>query len=79
MPNIVHAAKFSRTDTQPRILEDLACPACGRQEPADASTRITDNKIRIFCEGCGAFITVLLNDEQANALRRGGIAGSTGG
>lgn len=74
MPNILHTAQFSPTDTARRILEDLACPACGRQDPADAYSLITNNKIRVFCDGCGAFITIALNDEQARAIHRGGIA-----
>ena len=46
------------------------CPACGHEELGDAHLRITDNSLRIFCNGCGAFITITLNDEQAGAIRR---------
>jgi len=70
VPDISHTAKFSPADTLPRILEDLACPACGHQDRRDAPRSITGNKMRIFCDCCGAFITITLSDEQARALRR---------
>lgn len=73
MPQIFYTAKFSPTESPDQILEDLACPACGRRDPTRAYNRISDNKLRTFCEGCGAFTTVLLNDEQVRALQRGGI------
>ena len=70
MTGICHTAKFSATDALPRILEDLVCPACGHQDPGDAHSSITDNRIRIFCDCCGAFVTILLSDKQALVLRR---------
>jgi hypothetical protein len=27
------------------------------------------NRMRIFCDCCGAFVTILLNDEQVEAIR----------
>jgi hypothetical protein len=70
VPHISRSAKFSPADTLPRILEDLACPACGHQDPGNARNWIGDNEMPIFCEGCGAFITVLLTEEQAQAIHR---------
>jgi hypothetical protein len=52
------------------MLQDLACPACGHADPGEAHTWMSDNKIRIFCEGCGAFVTISVSDEQARALHR---------
>lgn len=68
LPDVSHIATFSPTDGLPRILEDLACPACGGQDPADARHRVTDNKIRVFCDCCGTFVTIVLSDAQARAL-----------
>jgi transcription elongation factor Elf1 len=79
MPAILHTAKFDPSDSPARILQDLVCPACGREDPADACNRITDNKLRIFCDGCGAFATILLNDEQVRAIHRGRIGERTRG
>ena len=69
MPDISRTAQFSPSDTLPRILEDLACPACGHQEPGHACRSVVDGKMRIFCDSCGAFITISLSDEQARVLR----------
>jgi hypothetical protein len=62
-------ATFSSTDPLTLILEDLACPACGHQDSADAYKRVAENKVRVFCDNCGAFVTILLSDEQAAAIR----------
>jgi hypothetical protein len=70
LPDISHTANFRPTDTLPTILEDLACPACGYQDPGEAHHRITHNMIHIFCDCCGAFTTILLSDEQARAIQR---------
>lgn len=70
MRDISHTAKFSPADTYSRILEDLACPSCGHQDPGVARSPITHNKIRVFCDSCGAFITISINDEQASAIHR---------
>jgi hypothetical protein len=72
MSQIFHTATFKADDSPARIREELVCPACGHGDPGDTHLRMTDdNSLRIFCTGCGAFITVLLNDEQAQAVRRG--------
>ena len=70
MSDISYTATFSPDDSLARILEDLACPVCGQQDPGDAHRSITSNKMRIFCDRCGAFITVSFSDEQARALHR---------
>jgi transcription elongation factor Elf1 len=70
MPRIARTATFSPDDTFDRILEDLACPACGHEDPGNAQKWLDENKLRIFCEGCGAFITISVSDEQARAIHR---------
>ena len=70
MTHISRTAKFNPADTLPRILEELACPVCGHHDPGDAHLWITDNKVRIFCDCCGSFITTFMSDEQARAVHR---------
>jgi hypothetical protein len=68
LPAISHIATFNPTGARRRILEDLACPACGHCDPAVAYSRVIENKIRLFCDCCGSFITILLSEEQARVL-----------
>jgi hypothetical protein len=70
LPDISYGAKFNPADAPARILKDLACPVCGHQDPGNAHRSIADNKLRIFCDHCGAFITISLSHEQARALHR---------
>ena len=70
MSNVSHTATFSPTDPAARMLEDLKCPVCGHHDPGDAHRWIADNKVRIFCDCCGSFITVSMNDEQARAIHQ---------
>jgi transcription elongation factor Elf1 len=56
------------------MLADLACPACGHIESHELPDRIAMNRMRIFCDCCGAFVTILLNDEQVEAIRRNSTA-----
>ena len=70
MAGLSHTATFSSADTLPRILEDFACPACGLEDPGVTHKRVTDNKVRIFCDGCGAFVTFLVTREQADTFQR---------
>jgi cytochrome c-type biogenesis protein CcmH/NrfF len=67
---VMHIAKFSPDDPDARILEELACPACGRQDLGDAHTRITQNQMRLFCEDCASFVTIVMSDEQVQAVHR---------
>jgi len=46
------------------------CPACGHEDPGEAHVRISDSTVRIFCSACGAFVTIALSEEQAQAIRR---------
>jgi transcription elongation factor Elf1 len=69
LPHISRTASFSPSDATDRILEDLACPACGHQDLANAHHRLASNQLRIFCEGCGAFITISMSDEQATTIQ----------
>jgi transcription elongation factor Elf1 len=71
LSQIFHTATFKPDDSPARIREEFACPSCGHGDPGDTHLRITDNSLRIFCTGCGAFITIVLSDEQAQAVRRG--------
>jgi transcription elongation factor Elf1 len=66
--HICHTATFTPGDTPARMLDDLACPCCGRQHVGDAHTRIADNKVRVYCDDCGAFATIVLSNEQTLAL-----------
>jgi len=70
MSHVSRTATFNPGDAPGRILEDLACPACGHDDPGHAQRPIGDNKMRIFCDCCGAFITIALSDEQAQAIHR---------
>ena len=70
MTNVSRAATFAPGDTLPVILADLACPACGRLDPEALHGHITRNRIRMFCDCCGAFVTTTLSDDQATALNR---------
>jgi hypothetical protein len=72
LTQISRRATFSPQDTTDRILEDLSCPACGRLDLdfplAPAHGRLAANKLRIFCEGCGAFVTISMSDAQASTI-----------
>lgn len=70
MSEITYIAKFSPSDAPAQILADLCCPACGHRDPGDPHVRVSSNRVRIFCDCCGAFATVVLSDEQANAVHR---------
>ena len=69
MSRVFHVATFSPGDSPARIREDLMCPACGHHDPGEAHLRISDNTLRIFCNGCGAFVTITLSVEQTEAIR----------
>lgn len=69
MPQVIHIAKFSPGDPQARIVEELACPACGRCDVGDAHTRIVENQMRLFCDDCGSFVTIVLSDAQVLAIQ----------
>ena len=70
MSYVSHTATFSPTDPLSRMLEDLDCPVCGHHDPGGAHRWITDNKVRIFCDCCGSFITISMSDEQARAIHQ---------
>jgi len=70
VPQVSYTATFDANDSLDRILEDLSCPACGHKDPAAAHHWISMNRMRIFCEGCGAFVTVFVTREQATAIHR---------
>ena len=73
MAHIIRSATFDPADPPPRILEDLACPACGHQDPGLPHGRILDNRVRMFCEACGTFVTFEVTEEQARAVRESAI------
>jgi hypothetical protein len=68
MSDILRVAQFSASDSRDRILEDVACPACGHRNPTELRRQIVENKLRVFCDGCGAFLTVALTDEQIEVM-----------
>ena len=70
MRELSRTATFAPSDATPRILQDLACPGCGHEDPALVQRSIVDNKVHIFCDACGAFITVTMSDEQSDTIRR---------
>jgi hypothetical protein len=74
LPERTHTATFRATDGRLRMLADLACPACGHVESRELPDLIAMNRMRIFCDCCGAFVTILLNDEQVKAIRGGSVA-----
>lgn len=69
MREFSRAATFSASDSTPRIVQDLGCPACGHEDPTLVQQAIIDNKVHIFCDSCGAFVTILLSDEQSGTIR----------
>jgi hypothetical protein len=75
LTHVSHTATFTPADMPARILEDLACPACGYHDPRHADRPISNNQIRIFCDSCGVFITIALSDEQARAIHRASVEG----
>jgi transcription elongation factor Elf1 len=68
VPHISRTAQFTPGDATERILEDLACPACGHQDLGAVHHGLMSNQLRIFCDGCGAFITIAMNDEQVRTI-----------
>jgi hypothetical protein len=61
------------------MLDDIACPACGHLDSADTYRLTPGNQVRFFCDGCGAFVTVLLDEAQADAVRHWSSVGSSAG
>ena len=70
MSEVISIATFRPEDSMARMLEDLACPACGHREQVGAFPSITGDRIRVFCDCCGTFATIVLSEEQAAAIRR---------
>ena len=70
MTVITRIAAFEPTDTAERILAEIACPACGYRDPLDTYRMTSPNRLRFFCDGCGAFVTIVLSDTQAETVRR---------
>jgi transcription elongation factor Elf1 len=69
LTELTRNATFNPSDPPQEILRDLACPVCGHEDLSAARNSITANKLRTFCDSCGAFITVTLTEEQIGALR----------
>jgi transcription elongation factor Elf1 len=66
--HVSHTATFDPDDPLALILEDLACPVCGRQDLGEPHARITGNRMCMFCEGCGALVTTQLTDAQVKTI-----------
>ena len=69
MAELTHTAQFNPAGGVTEILEGIACPGCGYREPADSYRVSPGNRVRFFCDGCGAFVTIVLSDRQADAVR----------
>ena len=65
-----HTAQFGPGEPVARMLDDMACPDCGYLEPAETYRLTPGNRVRYFCDGCGAFVTIELSDAQADAVQR---------
>ena len=70
MTEITDTAQFAPADAAFRILQDIACPGCGYLEQADSFRLSPGNRVRFFCDCCGAFVTIVMSDGQADAVRR---------
>jgi hypothetical protein len=69
MSTLARTATFTAGDDRSHIAQELACPSCGYVDAAPAYRPTRDNRLHVFCDGCGAFITFTLSAEQAEALR----------
>jgi hypothetical protein len=67
---ITRTATFAPGDPLARILDDFACPSCGHRDTGDRFPSITGGRARMFCDSCGAFVTIMLSDEQAGSIGR---------
>ncbi|MBV9337706.1 MAG: hypothetical protein JO262_18970 [Solirubrobacterales bacterium] len=72
MREITHTATFRPGDPMNRILEDFECPACRHRDPGDVFPSITLDRLRIFCDCCASFVTILLDQEQVDIVLRHG-------
>jgi hypothetical protein len=69
MTVITRVAAFAPTDPAERILDEIACPSCGYRDASETARVRPGNRVRFFCDGCGAFVTILLSDAQADIVR----------
>jgi hypothetical protein len=69
MRAVTHTAQFGPGDPVARMLDDIACPACGYRDPTETYRLTPGNRVRFFCDGCGAFVTIVLSDAQAGAVQ----------
>ncbi len=69
MTQISHTAEFRPDDPPAEILGELTCHACEHGQPGPLPRPITDNRLRIFCDRCGTFTTIVLSDEQVRAVQ----------
>ncbi|MBV9804030.1 MAG: hypothetical protein JO130_12590, partial [Solirubrobacterales bacterium] len=56
MAQLMHTAAFDVDDAPDRMLAELACPACGYRDSGDAYRVRPCNRVRFFCDCCGAFV-----------------------
>ncbi len=68
MSEITRTARFRPADAIGQILEEMACPRCGYLDLAVTPRLALGNRVRFFCDGCGAFVTLMLNDAQVEAV-----------
>jgi hypothetical protein len=75
MAEITRTAQFGPADALARMLDDISCSVCGYREPADTYRLSVGNNVRYFCDGCGAFVTISLNPQQAERVRGWSLTG----
>ncbi len=69
MLTITRTARFTPGADRAHIAEELACPSCGFADDAVTYRPTRENRLRVFCDGCGAFVVFTLSAEQAEAVR----------
>lgn len=71
MTEITRTAAFGPFETAERVLTEISCPGCGCPPDTYRLTgRAGASRVRFFCDGCGAFVTIVLSEAQAVAVRR---------
>lgn len=79
MAQLMHTAEFDAAGGPEGMLAELACPACGYRDAAEAHRVRPGNRVRFFCDCCGAFVTIELSDAQASVVREWCSSGESGG
>ena len=67
MPRTPQPPSLRSADTIAQVLESFTCPACGHPGAGATCPRSGQDRIRIFCDCCGAFVTIELSHEAGPA------------